>query len=148
MIVFIFFPNMSWDCSVSDLKPVLQRTQHMHTVHNAGITCCLSPVWTRWCICIHRPQCGSITFVYPVFTPVHRYPPCSMIWKFNYTVVSLSTRFAVRNGNMICDVWGEYFRSLLDLCSNSFLSSTPRYLQMTVYSRHIHLFNNFYCWTG
>ena len=64
-----------------------------------------------WCICIHCPQCGSITFVYPVFTPVHRYPP--QYDRKLYCSIK-------KKGNIICNLWGKCFRRFLDVCSNIF----------------------------
>lgn len=47
----------------------------------------LSPILNCWCICIHCPQCGSVTFVYPVSTLAHRYCLAYCIWALDEMAV-------------------------------------------------------------
>lgn len=120
-------------------KTYFARSTVHGTQYNAGMTF-LSPVWKCWCICSRCPLCGSVTFVHPVFTPVHRYPPGGLILKFIILYFSFRSSQSV---NVIvvqkwkydfCYLWGKYSRRLLNTCSKIFLSCTSRYFQMAVYS--------------
>lgn len=124
------------DSVYPDLTPTFPDLPSTIYIQNAGITF-LSPVWKCWCVYIHCPQCGSITFVYASSqVPTIQYHMCLLYC--SSALGEMAVKSACHHW-LLCEIWsvifqGKYFRRLLDTCGNIFLSSTSRYLEITVYS--------------